>query len=142
MGRTPFYRISNDLEQHFSNFEQTRTCSDIDDRTRSPHFWLRTIKRSNFKPNRAFTRFTKLLFDLTRTSLFQTWNKLECVHLLVIEPKHPIFGLEWSNIELQTLFDPSLAIRGWREIHKVTVVLEKKQSVVWISLNKRFWTYE
>ena len=58
--------------------------------------------------NRAFPRFAKLLFELTRTSLFQTSNKLECVHQLVIELEYPIFGFERSNIELRTLFDPSL----------------------------------
>ena len=30
------------LEHHFSNIEQTRTCSSIGDRTRLPKFWLRT----------------------------------------------------------------------------------------------------
>ena len=29
---------------HFSNIEQTRTCSSIGDRTRTPYFWLPTIK--------------------------------------------------------------------------------------------------
>ena len=61
--------------------------------------------------NRAFPRFAKLLFELTRTSLFQTSNKLECVHQLVIELEYPIFGFERSNIELRTLFDPSLYLQ-------------------------------
>ena len=42
MGRTPFYRTSIELENHFSNIERTRTCSSIGDRTRTPFFWLRT----------------------------------------------------------------------------------------------------
>ena len=42
MGRTPFYRTSNELEHHFSNIERTRTCSCIGDRTRTLYFWLRT----------------------------------------------------------------------------------------------------
>ena len=63
---------------------------------------------TNINPNRAFTRFTKLLIELTRTSFFRTSNKLKRVYVLVIELEHPIFGFERSNIELQTLFDPSL----------------------------------
>ena len=56
----------------------------------------------NFEPNRAFSRLPKLLFELTRTSLFRTSNELERVHLLIIELEHPIFGFERSNIELRT----------------------------------------
>ena len=40
MGRTPFYRTSNELEHHFSNIKQTQTCLYIDDRTWTPEFWL------------------------------------------------------------------------------------------------------
>ena len=76
MGRIPFYRTSNELE----------------------HVHLLV----NFEPNRPFTSFTKLLLELTQTSLFQTSNVLERVHLLVIEFEHPIFGFERSNIELLT----------------------------------------
>ena len=70
---------------------------------------------SNFQPNRAFTGITKSLIDLTWTSFFQTSDQLEPVHLLVIELKHPIFGFKRSNIELRTLFDPSIQIfrRYW-----------------------------
>ena len=46
--------------------------------------------------------------ELTQTPFFQTSNELERVHLLVTELKHPICGFKRSNIELQTLFDPSL----------------------------------
>ena len=75
-------------------------------------------RTSNFELNRAFTRFTKLLFELTRTSLFRTWNELERVHLLAIELEHPIFGLERLNIEFRTLFDPSLIVMSlvWTNI--------------------------
>ena len=38
-------------------------------------------------------------------------NWLKLVHLLVIQLEHPIFGFEWSYIELRTLFDPSLFFR-------------------------------
>ena len=61
---------------------------------------------SNFEPNRAFTRFTKLLIKQTQTSFYRKSNKLEHVHILVIE--HPICGFEQPNIKLQTYFDPSL----------------------------------
>ena len=94
MGLTPFYRTSIELEHHFSNIERTRTCSFVDDRTRTPYFWLRT----NFEPNRAFTIFTKLLIELTRTAFFRTLNELERVHLLVIELKHLNFGFERMDI--------------------------------------------
>ena len=86
-----------------SNIDRTRTCPFVDDRTRTPYFWLRTIE-----PNTVFTTFTKLLIELTRTSFFRTSNELERVHLMVIDLDHPIFGFERSNIELRTLFDPSL----------------------------------
>ena len=76
IGRTPF----------FSNIQRTWTCSFI-------FWWLNWNTlffalnnwTSNFKPNRAFTRFTKLLIELTRTSFFRTSIKLESVHILVIE---------------------------------------------------------
>ena len=44
MGQTPFYRTSNEPEHHFLNIEQTQTCSSIGDWTRTPYFWLWTIK--------------------------------------------------------------------------------------------------
>ena len=65
-------------------------------------------RTSNFKPNIAFTTWTKSLIELTWTSFFRTSNKLKRVHLMVIERKHPIFGFERSNIKLWALFDPSL----------------------------------
>ena len=54
-------------------------------------------RTSNFEPNRAFTRFTKLLNEQTQTS-----NEPKCVHLLVNELEHPIFGIKRLNIEPQT----------------------------------------
>ena len=68
-------------------------CSSIGDLTQTPTLFLASYDRtSNFKPNRAFTRFSKLLIEQNRTSVFQTLNELEHVHLLVIELEHPIFG--------------------------------------------------
>ena len=52
----------------------------------------------NIKPNRAITRFARLLIVQTWTSFFWTSNELKCVHLLVIDLKHPIFGFEQSSI--------------------------------------------
>ena len=69
------------------------------------------FQRKNIEPNRAFTRFTELLIELTRTTFFQISNELERVHLLVIKLKHPIFGFERSKIELRTLFNASLIKR-------------------------------
>ena len=56
-------------------------------------------RTSNVEPNRAFTALTKLLIELTRTSLFWTSNELDCIHLFVIELKHPIFGFDQSKFE-------------------------------------------
>ena len=60
-------------------------------------------QKSNIEPNRAFTRFTKLLIKLSRKS-----NVLEHLCLLVIELERPIFSFKQLNIELRTWFDPSL----------------------------------
>ena len=70
------------VEHHFSNIKRTQTFSSIGDRTRTPYFWLRTNEH-----NRSFTRFTRLLIELTQTSFFRTLNKLERVYLLVIDLK-------------------------------------------------------
>ena len=34
--------------------------------------------------------------------IFRTSNEIDCVHLLVIELEHPIFGFEWTNIDSNT----------------------------------------
>ena len=75
---------SNELKLHFSNIEQTRTCSSISDQTREPYF-ASNKRTSNIEPNRAFTRFIELLIEQTRTMYIWTSNKLERIHLLVIE---------------------------------------------------------
>ena len=43
------------------------------------------FERTNIEPNKAFTRFTKLFIQLTRTSFFQTSNEFQHVHLLVVK---------------------------------------------------------
>jgi len=58
------------------------------------------FERSNIQPNRAFTRFTKMLIEQNRTSIFQTLNKLKRVHLWIMELKHPTFCLKQSNIKV------------------------------------------
>ena len=79
--------------------ERTQICSSMGDRTRTHCFWHQT---SNFKPNKAFIRFTKLFIKLTRTSFFRTSNKLQRGYLLVIEhTRTPYFWL--LMIEHQTL---------------------------------------
>ena len=86
MSRTPFYRTSNELERvHLLVIELER-----------PIFGF---ELTNIEPNRAFTRFTKLFFELTPTSLFRTSNEPEHVHLMAIELEHPIFGFQQSNFE-------------------------------------------
>ena len=96
MGRTPFYRTSNWLE-HWTNsnvfiywWSNSNTL-----------LMASNNQTSNFEPKGAFTRFTKLLIELTQTSFFWTSNELIRVHQLVIELEHPIFALnEWiTNIE-------------------------------------------
>ena len=57
---------------------------------------------------KARTRITKLFIEWSQTTYFGTSNGLERVHLLVIKLEHPIVGFEQLNIQLQTLFDPSL----------------------------------
>ena len=99
MGQTPFYRTLNQLEHHFSNIEQTRICSSIGDRTRTPYFGF---ERTKIESNRAFTRFIKFFIELTPISYFRTSNELEHVYIMVIEHEHPIFGLERTDIEHQT----------------------------------------
>ena len=101
-----------------SNIERTLT-SFFEHRTNSNVFiyWWSNSKTLflasndptlNFKPNRAFTTFTKLLIELTRTSFFRTLNELEHVHLMGIKLEHPIFSFELLNIDVRTLFNPSL----------------------------------
>ena len=121
MCQTPFYQTSNQLEDHFLNIEQTRTCSSIGDRTRTSYHWLRT---SNFEAHRAFTRFTKLLIELTRKSFFRTSNELERVHLLIIELEHPILAsndltlnFEHSSTHHQILIKDC----SCQDMHKISV---------------------
>ena len=57
-------------------------------------------KYLDIESNGALTRFTKLLIELTQTSIFPTWNDLERVHFLVIELEHPIFGFEHSSTHI------------------------------------------
>ena len=106
MGRTPFHQTLNELEHHFSNIERTPTCSYISNAL----FLASNEQTSNMELSKAFTRFIKLLIELTQTSYFKTCNKLEHVHLLAIELIHPIFSLEQLNIELRTYFDAPLSI--------------------------------
>ena len=44
MGRTPFYRTSNELEHHFLNIKRTQLCSSIGDWTRTPYFCFRMLE--------------------------------------------------------------------------------------------------
>ena len=77
-----------------SNVERSRT-SFFEHRMNSNTLFLASNNQtSNFELDKAFTRFTKLLFELTRTSLFRKPKELERFHLLVIELEHPIFGFE------------------------------------------------
>ena len=91
----PYFKGSDGSNTILSNIDRTRT-SFFEHRTNSNVFiywWSNSNtlflasneQTSNIKPNRAFTKFTKLLIELTQTSFFRTSNELEHVHLLVIE---------------------------------------------------------
>ena len=54
-------------------------------------------------------RLTDFLIEQTQTSFVRIPNKLERVQLLVIKLEYPIFDFEQTNINLRTLFFPSLA---------------------------------
>ena len=69
-------------------------------------------RTSNIERNRAFTRFSKLLIEQARTSFFRTLNELEPVHILVIERKQPIFGIERLNPSLK-IFQHLLNTKAW-----------------------------
>ena len=93
-GQTPFYRTSNELEDHFSNME---------------HVHVLMIEHLNFgfeqtdiklQTEKFFNRFSKSFLEQTPISFFRTSIELEHVHLLVMEFEHPIFGFEQSNIQL------------------------------------------
>ena len=58
----------------------------------------KTMTLCNFNKDKAFTRFTKLLIELTRTLFFRLSNESKRVHLFVIKLEHPIFGFKRSNI--------------------------------------------
>ena len=63
---------SNQLELHFSNIERTLTCSFIDDRTRTPVFWLGTNghRTSNIETKRLSLDLLNIFIEQTRTSFF------------------------------------------------------------------------
>ena len=61
---------------------------------------------SNFEPNRAFTRFTKLLIKQTQTSFYRKSNKLHIFICSYFSNRTPYLWL-WT-IKLQTYFYPSL----------------------------------
>ena len=96
MGRTPFYWTLIELKHLFSNIEQTRRCSSIDDRTRTPEFWLR------INEHRILKAFTRLFIEPTQTSFFRALNRPKRVHILLIQLEQPTFGFERSNIKLRT----------------------------------------
>ena len=119
MGRT---------EHHF--IEWTRTLF-FEHRTNLNVFifwWSNTLflasddRTSNFEPYRTFTRFAKLLTELTWTSFFRTSDELKWEVIL----EHPILGFERTNIELKTLFEPSLQ---WRNDYIPTILLTIQMGV-------------
>ena len=95
------YRMNLNNDYDSLIIKLTQMSSYIGDRPQTLIFGFEQtdIKHQTQKP---FTKFTKLFIEQTRTSFFRTSNGLERVHLLLIELKHPIFGFEGSNIELQT----------------------------------------
>ena len=114
MDRTPFYQTSDELEHHLSNIERTWTCLSIDDRIWTPEFWLWTNghRTSNLK---GVQYIYKISHRTDRTSFFRTSNRLEHVHLLIIELEHPIFGFKSSNIEPQPII--TLIAIAWNALY-------------------------
>ena len=97
MGRTPFYRTSNEPEHHLSTIEQTPTRVHLlVIELVHPIFGFH---RTNIESNRAFTGFTKLLFELTRTSFFRTSNKLLACSSIGNRTRTPHFWLRTSNFK-------------------------------------------
>ena len=83
------------IERTGTSFFEHRTNSNELERV---HLFLASNEQTlNIKPNRAFTRFTELIFELTQTSFFWTSNKLKRVHLLVIE--HRTFAFKRLNCQ-------------------------------------------
>ena len=80
MGRTPFYWTLIELEHHFLNIEQTRTCSS------NTLFWLWTIEHR-----------TSNLLVLSLYLLNYSPNWLE--HIFSNIERTQIFGFERSNLE-------------------------------------------
>ena len=82
MGRAPFYLTSNVLELWTNSNTQ---------------FMALNKQTLNIRPNWAFNRFTKSLIEQFRASFFGTSNRLQRVHLLVIELEHPVFEWFWCK---------------------------------------------
>ena len=80
MGQTPSYRTSIKLEHHFEHPTNSNVFI---------YWWSNsnTWILSNIEPNRAFTRFTKSLIKLTRTSFFEhrKISNVFITYILVIE---------------------------------------------------------
>ena len=120
------------------NIEGTQTCTSIDDPTRSYYFWLRMNGHQTSTIIGIWLDLMNKQSAQSQTSFFQTSNRLQCVHILVIKLKHSIFGFERSNNKLQTWFDPSLKMdpfyfdifecnrhtnRGWYLVDEIVIVL-------------------
>ena len=73
MGRTPYFRTSIELEHHFSNLEQTRTCSFAGDQTPIPYllvmgrtpFYRTSIELEHHFSNIERTRTCSLIISRT-----------------------------------------------------------------------------
>ena len=88
MGRTPFYRTLNKLKHHFSDIERVHLLVIKLEHLNFGFEWT-DIEHWTLK---AFNRFPKLFIAQTQTSFFRTSNRLEHVHLLVIELEHPFLA--------------------------------------------------
>ena len=100
MGRTPFYRTLNELEHHFSNIKQTRTCSSYGYRTRTPYFWLWTIKHRTSNIVRRITKIMCLLknFLLFRKRIDVPWSIWSRKSISIdISSKIPTNGSAWRS---------------------------------------------
>ena len=65
---------------------------------------IENCKELHHYMERKLQKLLPKILVMGQTPFYRTSNELECVHLLVIEHEHPIFGFERMNIEHQALY--------------------------------------
>ena len=88
MGWTPYYRASNELQHHFSNIEQTWTCSSSGNWIRTPNFWLQTIEHQTSNIVQPITNFPQPKASYSST----------CIGILYLYTKYQISWPDRSHV--------------------------------------------